>query len=34
MSEPPVLCEGLAKHYGELAAVAGVDLRIETGDVP
>ena len=33
MSEPPVLCEGLAKHYGELAAVAGVDLRIETGDV-
>ena len=33
MSEPPVLCEGLAKHYGDLAAVAGVDLRIETGDV-
>jgi ABC-2 type transport system ATP-binding protein len=29
----PVEVRGLVKRYGELAAVAGVDLTIETGDV-
>ena len=31
--DPPVEARGLAKHYGELAAVDGVDLRFEAGDV-
>jgi ABC-2 type transport system ATP-binding protein len=33
VTEPPVLCEALEKRYGDLAAVDGVDLRIEVGDV-
>jgi ABC-2 type transport system ATP-binding protein len=28
-----VLAEGLVKHYGDVEAVRGVDLRIETGEV-
>src|SRR6201996_8067774 len=30
---PPVEVRGLVKRYGELTAVAGVDLTINTGDV-
>ena len=30
---PPVEVRGLVKRYGELAAVAGVDLTVEAGDV-
>ena len=30
---PPVEVRGLVKRYGELTAVAGVDLTVETGDV-
>ncbi len=35
MSEgpPPVEVRGLVKKYGELTAVAGVDLTVQTGDV-
>jgi ABC-2 type transport system ATP-binding protein len=33
MSEPPVEVRGLVKRYGELTAVAGVDLTVEAGDV-
>src|SRR5207237_2036273 len=29
----PVEVRGLVKRYGELTAVAGVDLTVETGDV-
>jgi ABC-2 type transport system ATP-binding protein len=32
-SPPPVEVRGLVKHYGELTAVAGVDLTVEVGDV-
>ena len=30
---PPVEVRGLVKRYGELTAVAGVDLTVNTGDV-
>ena len=30
---PPVEVRGLVKRYGELAAVAGVDLTVSAGDV-
>lgn len=30
---PPLEASGLRKHYGELIAVDGVDLRVEAGDV-
>jgi ABC-2 type transport system ATP-binding protein len=33
MSAPPVEVRGLVKRYGELTAVAGVDLTVEAGDV-
>src|SRR5215218_3029702 len=35
MSEPQIAvrAEGLVKHYGELEAVRGVDLRVEAGEV-
>jgi ABC-2 type transport system ATP-binding protein len=32
-SPPPVEVRGLVKRYGELTAVAGVDLTVNTGDV-
>ena len=32
-SAPPLQVRGLVKRYGHLAAVAGVDLTIESGDV-
>jgi ABC-2 type transport system ATP-binding protein len=32
-SAPPLEVRGLVKRYGELAAVAGVDLTIQAGDV-
>src|SRR3954467_8440418 len=31
--EPAVQAEGLVKHYGEVQAVRGVDLRVERGEV-
>ncbi len=31
--QPPVEVRGLVKRYGELTAVAGVDLTVEAGDV-
>src|SRR5579884_848472 len=31
--QPPVEVRGLVKRYGELTAVAGVDVTIEVGDV-
>src|SRR5579884_690284 len=31
--QPPVEVRGLVKRYGELAAVAGVDLTVNAGDV-
>jgi len=31
--EPVLVCEGLAKHFGGVAAVDGVDLRIARGEV-
>ncbi|MGP0048654.1 MAG: ATP-binding cassette domain-containing protein, partial [Solirubrobacteraceae bacterium] len=30
---PPVEVRGLVKRYGELTAVAGVDLTVRSGDV-
>ncbi|MGN6377725.1 MAG: ABC transporter ATP-binding protein [Gaiellales bacterium] len=33
MSEPAVELRDLRKHYGDLVAVDGVDLRVEQGDV-
>ena len=30
---PPVEVRGLAKNYGEIAAVAGIDLTVNPGDV-
>ena len=30
---PPVVARGLVKRYGDIAAVAGVDLTVERGDV-
>jgi ABC-2 type transport system ATP-binding protein len=30
---PPVEVRGLVKHYGDITAVAGVDLTVNTGDV-
>ena len=30
---PPVAARGLVKRYGEITAVAGVDLTVERGDV-
>src|SRR5437762_5981829 len=30
---PPIEIRGLAKHYGEIVAVDGVDLTVEPGDV-
>src|SRR5437588_9945220 len=30
---PPVATRGLAKRYGEIVAVDGVDLTVERGDV-
>jgi ABC-2 type transport system ATP-binding protein len=30
--EPAILCRGLIKRYGELIAVNGLDLRVETGE--
>ena len=30
---PPVEVRGLVKRYGELTAVAGVDLTVNAGDV-
>src|SRR5436305_9076742 len=30
---PPVEVRGLAKSYGEIAAVAGIDLTVNPGDV-
>ena len=33
MSPPPIEVRGLVKRYGELVAVAGVDLTVEPGDV-
>jgi ABC-2 type transport system ATP-binding protein len=32
-AEPPVEVRGLVKRYGDLVAVAGVDLTVEPGDV-
>src|SRR5205807_8275406 len=32
-SPPPVEVRGLVKRYGELVAVGGVDLTVNTGDV-
>ena len=32
-SPPPVEVRGLVKRYGELTAVAGVDLTVHAGDV-
>src|SRR5207248_2191269 len=32
-SAPPLEVRGLVKRYGNLAAVAGVDLTIQSGDV-
>jgi ABC-2 type transport system ATP-binding protein len=32
-SPPPIEVRGLVKRYGELTAVAGVDLTVRTGDV-
>jgi len=33
MSSPPaILCQGLVKRFGDLVAVAGVDLRVEAGE--
>jgi ABC-2 type transport system ATP-binding protein len=31
--EPPVEVRGLAKRYGDIQAVAGIDLTVNTGDV-
>src|SRR6478672_4958906 len=31
--EPAVQAEGLVKHYGDVEAVRGVDLRVERGEV-
>jgi ABC-2 type transport system ATP-binding protein len=33
MSAPPLEVRGLVKRYGQLTAVAGVDLTVEAGDV-
>ena len=33
MSAPPLEVRGLVKRYGDLTAVAGVDLTVEPGDV-
>ena len=33
LGPPPVEVRGLAKRYGELTAVAGVDLTVHAGDV-
>jgi ABC-2 type transport system ATP-binding protein len=33
VSAPPIEVRGLVKRYGDLVAVAGVDLTVETGDV-
>jgi ABC-2 type transport system ATP-binding protein len=30
--DPAILCRGLIKRYGELIAVNGLDLRVETGE--
>src|SRR5207248_11469422 len=30
---PPVVARGLVKRYGDIVAVAGVDLTVEPGDV-
>src|SRR5450631_3833393 len=31
-SAPAILCQGLIKRFGDLVAVAGVDLRVEAGE--
>lgn len=31
-AQPAILVEGLTKHYGELRAVDGIDLRVEIGE--
>jgi ABC-2 type transport system ATP-binding protein len=33
MTPPPLEVRGLVKRYGQLTAVAGVDITVETGDV-
>ncbi len=33
MEEPAVVCEGLERHFGDVVAVAGVDLEIRPGEI-
>ena len=33
VTAPPLEVRGLVKHYGQLTAVGGVDITVETGDV-
>ncbi|MDX6555246.1 MAG: oleandomycin transport system ATP-binding protein, partial [Miltoncostaeaceae bacterium] len=32
-SGPAILTEGLAKRFGDVTALAGIDLRVEAGTV-
>src|SRR5882672_1904437 len=32
-SHPPIVAEGLVRHFGEVKAVDGVDLEVQTGEI-